>query len=134
MYLDATEVNYYVKNGKQVSADNAAVQSIRKSKVKCYDLIVQKSTTDSSAVSFYVNGGNAAADGVKYPAYLYVENCISNVTRDDGGVSTADVYFFYYNGMKRNSGDVEYTNESKSYKGSIISNVALEWNDWDWEK
>jgi len=105
------------------SKDNAAVQCIRKSKVKCYDLDIIKGT-DWDAVAFYVNGNNAV-DGVKYPVYMYVENCTLNTTRSFGVVTTSGSYKFYHTGLTY--GGNEYTNNSGS-----IKNVVLEWNDWDW--
>lgn len=118
LHLDATAKT---TNNK----DNAAVQSIRKSKVKCYDLIITKGT-GWDAVAFYVNGNNAV-DGVKYPAYLYVENCTLNTTNTFGIVTTSGSYKFYHNGLKYNSGTSDYTNNSGS-----IKNVVMEWNDWEW--
>ena len=106
------------------SKDNAAVQSIRKTKVKCYDLIITKGT-GWDAVAFYVNGNNAV-DGVKYPAYLYVENCTLNTTKTFGIVTTSGSYKFYHTGVTY--GGTAYTKNSGS-----IKNVVLEWNDWDWE-
>ena len=103
--------------------DNAAVQSIRKSKVKCVDLNVTKGTGWSD-IAFYVNGNNAV-DGVKYPAYLYVENAQLNTTRSFGVVSTAGTYKFYHNGLTY--GGTDYTQNSGS-----IKNVIMEDNDWDW--
>ena len=117
MTLDATEKT---ANSK----DNAAVQSIRKSKVKCYDLDIIKGT-GWDAVAIYVNGNNAV-DGVKYPAYLYAENCTLNTTRTFGVVTTSGTYKFYHQGLTY--GGTAYTNNSGS-----IKNVKLDWNDWDWE-
>ena len=105
------------------SKDNAAVQSIRKTKVKCYDLDIIKGT-GWDAVAFYVNGNNAI-DGVKYPAYMYVENCALNTTRTFGIVTTSGSYKFYHNELTYNGTD--YTNNSGS-----IKNTTLEWNDWEW--
>jgi hypothetical protein len=118
MYLDATAKT---TGGK----DNAAVQSIRKSKVKCYDLTIVKGT-DWDAVAFYVNGNNEV-DGVKYPAYLYVENCELNTTRTFGIVSTAGSYKFFHSGLTYNNGTT-YTSNS----GSIL-NKTMEPNDWEWD-
>lgn len=117
MTLDATAKT---TNNK----DNAAVQSIRKSKVKCYDLDIIKGTS-LDAVSLYVNGNNAV-DGVKYTAYLYAENCSLNVTREYGVVSTAATYKFYHSGLTYNGGTT-YTKNSGS-----IKNVVLAADDWDW--
>ena len=69
--------------------------------------------------------GNNAVDGVKYPAYLYVENAQLNTTRSFGVVSTAGTYKFYHNGLTY--GGTDYTQNSGS-----IKNVIMEDNDWDW--
>jgi len=119
MSLDATA---NTTGGK----DNAAVQSIRKTKVKCYDLNVTKGS-GWSAVAFYVNGNNAV-DGVKYPAYMYVENCKLNTTRTFGIVTTSGTYKFYHNGLSYNNGTSAYTSNSGS-----IKNVVMEQTDWDWD-
>ncbi len=118
MTLDATANTI---NGK----DNAAVQCIRKTKVKCYNLDIIKGS-DISAVAFYLNGNNAV-DGVKYPAYLYAENCTLNTTRTFGIVTTAGTYKFYHNNLTYNNGD-SYTNNSGS-----IKNISMTDNDWDWD-
>lgn len=118
MYLDATAKT----TGGQ---DNAAVQSIRKSKVKCYDLTIVKGT-DWDAVAFYVNGNNEV-DGVKYPAYMYVENCELNTTRTFGIVSTNGSIKFFHSGLTYNNGTT-YTSNS----GSIL-NKTMEPNDWEWD-
>ena len=116
MHLDATAKT---TGGK----DNAAVQSIRKSKVKCYDLTIVKGT-GWDAIAFYVNGNNAV-DGVKYPAYLYAENCTLNVSNTFNIVSTAGTYKFYHNNLTY--GGKMYTNNSGS-----IKNQSMELNDWEW--
>jgi hypothetical protein len=116
LYLDATAKT---TNNK----DNAAVQSIRKTKVKCYDLVVVKGT-DWDAVAFYVNGNNAV-EGVKYPAYMYVEHCSLNTTRTFGVISTAGSYKFYHTGLTYNG--TTYTTNNSS-----IKNQSMDFNDWDW--
>ncbi len=118
LYLDATA---NTTSGK----DNAAVQSIRKTKVKCYDLTIVKGT-DWSAVAFYVNGNNAV-DGVKYPAYLYAENCVLNTSRTFGIVTTSGTYKFYHTNLTYNGGNSAYTTNS----GSTL-NKKMEADDW-WE-
>ncbi len=118
LYLDAT---VQTTNNK----DNAAVQCIRKTKVKCYDLTIVKSTSDLSAVAFYVNGNNAV-DGVKYPAYLYVENCDLNTTRTFGIVTTAGTYKFYHSDLTYNGGTA-YTNNSGSIKNQAMAPDVWEW-------
>jgi predicted ribosomally synthesized peptide with SipW-like signal peptide len=116
LYLDATAKTTN-------SSDNAAVQSIRKSKVKCYDLTIVKGT-GWDAVAFYVNGNNAV-DGVKYPAYLYAENCALNTTASYGIVTTKGNYKFYHSGLTY--GGKAYTNNSGS-----IKNIVMEPGDWEW--
>ena len=118
MTLDATA---RTTNNK----DNAAVQSIRKSKVKCYNLDIIKGTASEGA--FYVNGNNAV-DGVKYTAYLYAENCTLDATRTFAIVSTTGTYKFYHTNLTYNAGESVYTNNSGS-----IKNVQMEADDWDWE-
>ena len=122
-YIEVTLKNLYLDATAKTTGgkDNAAVQSIRKTKVKCYDLTVVKGT-GWDAVAFYVNGNNAV-DGVKYPAYMYVENCTLN--RTFGVVTTSGSYKFYHSGLTYNGN--AYTNNSGS-----IKNVAMEPSDWEW--
>lgn len=120
LYLDAT-----ISNGSNGNKDNGAVQSIRRSKVKCYDLTIVKGT-GWDAVAFYVNGNNAV-DGVKYPAYLYAENCSLNTTRTFGIVTTSGSYKFYHSGLTYNNGTA-YTNNSGSTK-----NITMAADDWTWD-
>lgn len=112
LYLDATAKNLN-SAGKYYFTDNAAVQSIRLSKVKCYDLIINK----PSGFAFYVNGKYDARG-----AYLYAENCTMTT---NSVVDTASTYRFYYNDLTYGKG--EYTNNT-----SYIKNQILEWDDWDW--
>jgi hypothetical protein len=112
LYLDATAKNLN-SGGKLYLTDNAAVQSIRLSKVKCYDLIIKK----PSGFAFYVNGKYDARG-----AYLYAENCTMTT---NSVVDTASTYRFYYNDLTYGKG--EYKNNT-----SYIKNQILEWNDWDW--
>ncbi len=124
--LDATDTNNYVKYSSKNSTstinavdDNAAVQAIRKAKVKCYDLDIIKDTTDASSWAFYVNGNNTLDDGSKVPAYMYVENCeISGKSV----VSVSGKYKFYHNNLKYNGGT--------TYTGS--TQQKMEADDWDW--
>ena len=118
MTLDAT-----VKTTK--GKDNGAVQSIRKSKVKCYNLDIIKGNNFGDIV-FYVNGNNAV-DGVKYPAYMYVENCTLNTSRPFNILTTQPSYKFYHSGLMYNNGSTEYSSNS----GSTLNQV-MEWNDWEW--
>lgn len=103
--------------------DNAAVQSIRKSKVKCYDLDVLKAD-NSAKCAFYVNGNNAV-DGVKYTAYLYVENC-KVLSPSANVITTNGTYKFYHYGLTYRNGTAYTTN------GGSILNQKMEANDWDW--
>ena len=125
LHLDATEQNSYIGTffgkDKQMFEDNAAVQSIRKSKVKCYGLDIVKGT---SGVAFYVNGNNAVG-GVKYTAYLYAEDCTLDATREYGVVTTSGTYKFYHSGITY--GESTYTKNSSS-----IKNVVMEPGDWEW--
>ena len=117
MTLDATATT---TGGK----DNAAVQSIRKSKVKCYDLDIIKKATDMSQIAFYVNGNNEV-DGVKYTAYLYVENCTLNSTKSFSVVSTKGSYKFYHNNLTY--GGTTYTTNSGSTKNQTMASDNWEW-------
>lgn len=117
LHLDATAKT-------ENSKDNAAVQSIRRTKVKCYDLkIVKGSGWDAAA--FYVNGNNAV-NGVKPTAYLYAENCALNTTRSFGVVSTNGTYKFYHSGLTY--GGTAYTQNANS-----ILNRTMDVNDWIWD-
>lgn len=126
-YIEVTISNMTldVREKTTNNKDNAAVQSIRKTKVKCYDLDIIKGTA-LDAVAFYVNGNNAI-DGVKYTAYLYVESCTLNTTREFGIVTTAGNYKFYHSGLTYNNGTTAYTKNS----GSIL-NKTLDADVWDW--
>jgi len=112
MYLDVSAKNLN-SAGKLYLTNNGAVQSIRLSKVKCYDLIIAK----SSGFAFYVNG--------KYDsrgAYMYAEN--STMTTNSV-VDTASTYRFYYN-------DVTYGKGAYSTNSTHIKNEVMAWDDWDW--
>ncbi len=112
LYLDASAKNLN-SAGKLYLTDNAAVQSIRLSKVKCYDLIIKK----GSEFAFYVNGKYDARG-----AFLYADNCEMDTS---SVVDYAPTYKFYYNDLTYSKG--EYTTGT-----SDIKNEALEWNDWEW--
>lgn len=124
-YIEVTIKNLYLdaKANTTGNKDNAAVQSITCSKVKCYDLIIEKNTGWSS-VAFYVNGNQSDNRG----AYLYVENCsIIGAANTYNVVSTAYPYTFWYQ-------DLTYgkTAETmKSYTGSKA--VYLPYDNWDWK-
>lgn len=126
LYLESTELNTYIKNGRTQSADNALVQSIRKSKVKCYDLTLVKSVTDSMQCALYVNGKNAHSDGTTYTAYLYAENCNLIICGAGQVVSTLGTYKFYHSGLTLDT-DTAYTKNS----GSILNKVMAK-DDWNW--
>ena len=114
MYLDATT---NTTGGK----DNAAVQSIRKSKVKCYDLTIVKGSGWSS-IALYVNGNNDVG-GVKYPAYLYAQDCTLNTTQSFCVISTAGSYKFYHSNLV-------YGNKTYTTNSGSIKNVVMAANDW----
>lgn len=112
LYLDASAKNLN-SAGKLYLTDNGAVQSIRLSKVKCYDLVIAK----SSGFAFYVNGKYDARG-----AYLYAENCSMTT---NSVVDTASTYRFYYNDLTYGKG--AYTNNTTD-----IKNRTMAWDDWDW--
>jgi len=119
--------NYNEKNGTK--EDNAAVQSIRKSKVKCYNLIINKSADRAGwgdRAAFYVNGNNAHNDGKKYPAYLYAEDVTMTANPSMSVVSFAGTYKFFHDGVT-NDGEA-YTSNSGS-----IKNKPMFYDDWEWD-
>ena len=119
------------KNGK--AEDNAAVQSIRKTKVKCYNLVVNKApaTTTWENAAFYVNANNAV-DGVKYPAYLYVENTIVNATNANYkhkvyALNNSSKTYFNHFGLMYDEGTKLFDTNSGNVK-----NISMTANDWEW--
>jgi len=120
-----------INNNK--AQDNAAVQSIRKTKVKCYDLIVNKApaTTTWENAAFYINSNNAV-DGVKYAAYLYVENTVVNSTNANYKhkvyATNGSKNYFYHSGLMYNDGTTLFTENSGS-----IKNTTMSAKDW-WEQ
>jgi len=118
------------KNGS--AQDNAAVQCIRKTKVKCYDLIINKApaTKTWENAAFYINSNNDV-DGVKYDAYLYVENTVTNATnanyKSKVYATNGSKNHFNHYGLKYNNGADELTTNSGS-----IKNVKMEADDWEW--
>ena len=112
LYLDANAKNLN-SVGKFYVTDNAAVQSIRLSKVKCYDLIINK----SSGFAFYVNGKYDARG-----AYMYAEDVTMTT---NSVVDTASTYKFYYNNLTYGKG--AYTNNT-----STIKNVQMAADVWEW--
>ena len=114
LYLDSS-----VRNGTGFSSkNNGAVQSIRMSKVKCYDLIIKDGDNDGA---FYVQGKYDARG-----AYMYAENCtvLGNTV-----VSTYPTYkFFYQNVQYGVNGNTNYTGNSGSNK-----NIYMAANDWIWD-
>ena len=129
LYLDATEDNYHKnKLGMKLTDDNAAVQCILKTKVKCYDLTVIKKS-GAGHYGFYVNGNNKV-DGTVYRAYLYVENtlCPTNTADPVSDPRTSgDVVFAHYN--------LTYDNGAKTYVGATtdkIQNIQMAPEDWEW--
>lgn len=122
--LDVPEYNNKNSTTKE---DNAAVQSIRKTKVKCYNLIINKSAPRAGwdRAAFYVNGNNAV-DGVKYPAYLYAEDVTMTATPSMAVVSTLGSYKFFHDGV---------TNDGTAYtenRGSILKGPMF-YDDWTWD-
>ena len=139
LHLDATEKNSYIGKffgkEKQMFEDNAAVQSIRRAMVKCYDLIVVKDPANAPSIAFYVNATNKDDAQKLNPAYMYVENCVVNAAKsssvlEKSGGRTNTAYFFY-DGLFYDNGAQEYnsTTNSSSY---VIKNTVMDWNDWDW--
>lgn len=131
--LDASEKNSYkgTSFGKEVTKydDNAAVQSIRRSMVKCYDLVVIKNATDMSSIAFYVNANNKV-DGAYYPAYMYVEDSVINSTKE---VCVADASgsgkaYFFYNNLTYADGEQTYAKKS-----TYIKNTLMDATDWIWD-
>ena len=112
--LDATAKNLN-STGKLYTADNAAVQSIRLSKVKCYDLNIIKG---GQGYPFYVNGKYDARG-----AYMYVENCTTDTLFVE---STQSVYKFYHNNLTIKNG-AAYTKNS----GSVLNRTMGE-DSWEW--
>lgn len=128
-YIQVTLRNLYLEaiNKNKGSQDNAAVQSIRRTKVKCYDLTIVKQS-DWSAHAFYANGNNSVGtDPAKIPGYLYAENCTVNGTsnmsvRDYNG----SALFYHYNVTLGNGN--AYTENS-----SNVKNVYMAADDWTWD-
>ena len=121
-----------IKNSK--AEDNAAVQVIRKTKVKCYDLVISKApaTVTWENAAFYVNANNAV-DGVKYPAYLYVENTTVNATNDNythkiyALNNSSQTYLYHY--------DLKYADGAKFFdtNSGKIKHTSMDANDWIWD-
>ena len=118
-YIHVTLQNMYLDSVAKTTGNksNAAVQSIRKSKVKCFELTINNGSGWEDA-AFYVNGNNAV-DGVKYTAYMYVENCTVKTNRV---VSTSGTYKFYHHNLKYNGG-ADYTGSTKKQMSA---------NSWEW--
>ena len=131
--LDASAKNSYMmklgNNTYKRFADNAAVQAIRMSKVKCYDLIVFKDTADASSRAFYVNSDNPANDKKYYPAYMYVEHTTVNVLKDTyiADATGRGNSYFYYTGLTYSDSNTQYSKSS-----SYIQNRFMECSDWNW--
>jgi len=119
--LDASAKTTATAMNKQY---NAAVQCIRKSKVKCYDLIITTGNNAFYGQSFYVNATNAV-DGVTYPSYMYVENCAINSSYILSSSGTS--YFYHYN-LTHSNGTKTYTTNSGRTK-----NVQMAPDDWTWD-
>ncbi len=133
--LESTEKNSYISDkifnkGKQVFEDNAAVQSIRRAKVKCYDLVINKIADDASYKALYVNSNNKADDKKIYPAYMYAENVVMNTQSESAVVDATGTgkSYFYYNGVSYAGGATEYKKAS-----GYIKNTTMAANYWLWE-
>ena len=128
-HIQVTIRNMYLNVAKPMSDDkkggNAAVQSIRKTKVKCYDLKVFKASGDWLNAVFCVNTTNAV-DGVIYPAYMYVENTTVNVTSRIHTFSGTKYAFNHY-GLTYADGTKTYTQNSGK-----IKNIQMAPDDWEW--
>ena len=135
LYLDASAwINYKYKSGKltlTASVDNGAVQSIRKSMVKCYDLTIVNDANNMGSYSFYVNAKYANGD----PAYLYAENIVTNSKKSVAIVdfsTETGVAYFYYDNIAFNNGTEQFTTENNtSY--TIIENQYMAPDDWTWD-
>ncbi|MBR3847825.1 MAG: hypothetical protein IKM21_00865 [Oscillospiraceae bacterium] len=117
MYLDSS-ANNLNSAGKLYTQDNAAVQAIRMSKVKCYDLIIKDGSTP-----FYINGKYDARG-----AFMYVENItLLNNSMKISTQGIASPYKFYYYNVTTNNGAYSETEST----GSIV-NVKMDANTWEW--
>ena len=118
LYLDATAENTYKGILGTAKDDNAAVQAIRMSKVKCYDLII-----NDDNYPFYVNGKYDARG-----AYMYVEDCslIGNIASD--WTPFALPCALYYSNLTYANGTKEFTTNNNYY-----TNTTMAPDDWDWE-
>ncbi len=138
-YIEVTIHNLYLNIATTMTNDgydNGAVQSIRMSKVKCYDLIIDKDCTNWAAKIFYVNSHQKIPNTTTYygDAYMYVENCVINTNKTNAIADYSTTYgapksYFYYDNITCK--DVLY---AKDASGSTytIKNIALEADDWDW--
>ncbi len=112
--LDAT-----AKNGTPAMMENAAVQAIRLTKVKCYDLVVKGGTV------FYING--------KYDArgtYMYVQDTevVNSLDIEPQGVS-APYNFYYHNLTAKGAPFVE----KEQVDAAPIVNKKMDPSDWIWD-
>ncbi len=135
LYLDSTAKNLN-SAGKLYIQENAAVQSIRKAMVKCYDLTVKH-----NGFPFYVNAKQEVPvkSGNYYPAYMYVENVKLSKTSGEvlsySSVSSTAAYFTHSD-LIYSDGISKYTKAGKiSGRDGIcyIANQTMAANDWDWE-
>ena len=127
LYLDAT-----VKTTG--NKDNGAVQAIRKTKVKCYDLTIVKDPSSNDACAFYLNAANTNSyDGNYYNAYLYIENCRTNVKNSmyvvDGSGKGDAKAILQYNGLTYGANfDTTFTNTY--IQGGQVTIGAMAPNNW----
>ena len=124
-YIEVTIRNLYLEATNKTTKNklNGAVQSIRRTKVKCYDLTINNG---SSNYAFYVNGGNVVDDGTYPTAYMYVENCVVTGTSSFFVVTTKPNYKFYHNNLTYNNGKTYTTNSGSTLNQSMTA------DDWDW--
>ncbi|MBR5279766.1 MAG: SipW-dependent-type signal peptide-containing protein [Clostridia bacterium] len=134
-YIQVTIRNLYlnVKVGATTkNKDVGAVQSIRRSMVKCYDLIVYKNEGYGfNNAAFYVNANNDAA-GTYCDAYLYVENTViygkaQVVSTSYRSATPRTQYHFNYSNLTYNDGTKTYTQN-----GGYILNKTMAPNVWEW--
>lgn len=117
MTLNAVNHCQSSKNSSLYLLNNGAVQAIRLSKVKCYDLIIE-----DTSYPFYVNG--------KYDirgTYLYAQDI--TITGTTSMVDTANTYKFYYNNVNYGKNGEKVYAINNSYQ----KNVTMAAKDWTWD-
>ena len=127
-HIEVTIKNLYLDASTNTTGgkDNAAVQSIRASKVKCYDLIIKKAS-GYSAYAFYVNGNDSSNRG----AYLYTENCsVIGVSQAYSVVTPKSPCTFWFQNLTYGS-----TEATQSFKATspYQTDSYLPYDNWDWK-